>query len=364
MPRSTRVLAAALSVSLISASLAACASNEVARDTAAKGGGNAADIFHQPLDCDDQLSIEDLLAFRAPKAKKPYHITVMEVSLAGYYYQAIAYGAEKAAKDAGATVDVVAGNGYTTPQAQLSQVENAIQRGTDAIVLAPVDLYGSAPVVQKAKAAGIPVINMSTEVNSPDLAGTVLQDDYRLGQQGADQLARLAPDGGQGVVLAGPATATWSRKRAAGFADRLKEKYPKLKIAAAPTQVVDPAQGLKDFTNAVQANPDIKWIYSVFYYQLLPEALPAKYRSLPFVTTGYEPTAIKSLQSGAVSVTTGVLNVWMGYVPVAQAVSHLNGDTIPNTTCMPAPTLTKNDIGSDVAKGELFPASYQIGKPN
>src|SRR5699024_10383017 len=128
---------------------------------------------------------------------------------------------------------------------QLALVEDALQSGTDALLLAPSDPDGSVAVVEAAKAKDVPVVNFSTEVNSDDVV-KVVQDDYRFGQRGADRLAEvLGDDGGDGIVIAGPANATWSQHRTAGFTDRVDEKYPNIKIVDAPTQEVDPAEGLQ-----------------------------------------------------------------------------------------------------------------------
>jgi ABC-type sugar transport system substrate-binding protein len=310
--------------------------------------------------CDSSPTEQQVLAFKAPKANKPYRISLMEVSLAGYYYQANVYGAEQAAKDAGVTLTTTAGQGYASPALQVSQVDSVLARKPDAIVLFPSDINGSVPVVTKAKAAKVPVVVMSTELASNQTAASVIQDDYDLGRTGADQLARAVPQGGPGIVIAGPGNATWSLRRTQGFEAELKAKYPNLKVVAAPTQPVDPSQGLQDFTNAVQANPGIKWVYSVYYYQLLPESIPAKYKGIPFITTGYEPTAIKSLQDGSLTATTSVQNIKIGYLAVARAVSVLNGDKVPNTTCLPAPALGRADIGSPPADADLYPNGFTV----
>jgi ribose transport system substrate-binding protein len=345
------------SVAVATSALAALAAgNGLATNTSRSLDINA--YIHQPLKCTQTTTTPQMLAYKTPRAKKHYDITLMEVSLAAYYYQGIAYGAEKAAKEAGVTLHITAGKGYTTPTLQLQQAENVLQRGTDAIVLAPVDIQGSVPVVQAAKKKGIPVVNISTEVVDPYVY-TVMQDDYLMGKAGADEIARLVPQGGEGIIMGGPANATWSRKRVAGFQDEVKAKYPNLKIDDATTQLVDPAEGLKDFQNSTQAHPNIKWIYSVFYYVLLPDSLPSQYKKLPLVTTSYEPSSIKSLQNATLKSTLPVLPVWMGYVGVGTAIAALNGDKPTRTNCLPFPPLTKATIGSKLANGELFPASYK-----
>lgn len=70
--------------------------------------------------CDSNPTEQQVLDFRAPKANKPYNIALMEVNLAGYYYQANVYGAEQAAKGAGVTLTTSAGQGYASPALQVS----------------------------------------------------------------------------------------------------------------------------------------------------------------------------------------------------------------------------------------------------
>jgi ribose transport system substrate-binding protein len=327
--------------------------------TAVQAGGDrsAGDpSLPQLLNCTVKTTPGQLLQYHVPKAKKHYDITFMDVSLAGYYYQANVWAAKQAAKEAGVTLHVIAGQGYTNPAQQLQQAQDALQSGTQALVFAPVDVHGSVPVVQKATAAHVPVINYGTPVASPNTF-QIIQDDYQMGKNGADQIAKLVPNGGPGIVIAGPANAAWSLKRTAGFQAELK-KYPNLSVVGAPTQDVNPAEGLKSFENVVQAHPDIKWIYSVYYYNLLPSSLPSQYQSLPYVTTGYEPGVIKDLQSGGVAATIPVLQVWMGYLGVGEAVTVLNGGTVPKLRCMPAPEFTKVQIGTPFANTELFPNKH------
>lgn len=349
---------ALLGVSLaLGLTLAGCMNAPESGD-APKADTGFADDIHSPITCTNSPTTADLLSGTAPKADDKYSVAVLLASLGGYYYQGMAYGAQKAADEAGVDVTIFAGDGYTSPEAQLSQAQTAIQQGADAIVLQPVDPRGSLPVLAAAKAAGIPLIITSTELASSEPDATIIQDDYAIGMAGADQLAELHPEGGEGVLIAGPATSTWSLKRAAGFADRLADKYPDFSIVADPQQIVDPAQGLQDFTAAVQANPDVEWVYSVFFYQLLPDSLPAAYADIPFVTTGYEPTAISALESGSLSTTVQLGNVWFGYEPVLDAVRLLNGDDVPKVTCLPYDTYTKADIGNESAAAELYPADF------
>ena len=308
----------------------------------------------QLLTCDVEPSAEEVVAYELPQANEPYDITLMQVSLAGYYYQAIDYGAHSAGEDAGVEVTTLAAEGYASPELQLQQVEDAIQRGTDAIVFAPSDIAGSVPAVEKALEAGIPVVNISTEVAHPDVY-MVMQDDYLLGIQLADGLADvLGPDGGAGIMIAGPANATWSRKRTEAFSDRIAEAHPNIEILAAPTQLVDPVEGLASFEDAVQAHPSIDWITSVHYFILQPEALPDEYKTVPHVSFGYEPDSIKALENGGLESVFGINPVAMGRIGVGTAIALLNGDDQPRINCLPGSLLTAADRATPVALNEVI----------
>jgi ABC-type sugar transport system substrate-binding protein len=344
---------------------AAVAALALAANTSARPARVTANPYeqylHKPLACNKNLSPSQLLAYKVPKAKKRYDITLMEVSLNGYYYQGIAYGATKAAKEAGVKLHVTAASGYTTPAVQLQQAQNIVQRGTDAVVFAPVDFQGSVPIVKLFKSKGIPVINESTEVNdAADLTAIIQQDDYKMGVTAAQEIHKLVPNGGAGIFMAGPANATWSRKRTNGFMDTIKQ-HPdwKITVAGAPTSLVDPAEGLKKFINASQANPDIKWIANVYYYILPSDSLPPQYQKLPHVEMGLEPGSIDGLNKGYITEVLPITPIWMGYMGVGYAISTLNGVQPPKITCVPFPPQTKATLNSPFAKAELFPSSFK-----
>jgi ribose transport system substrate-binding protein len=355
MKHRNRLAIAASLVAVLALLVSACGGDDDEEN--GSGDGDATAQLRETLDCDRTLTPEEVVDYQAPEPNEDYDITLMEVSLAGYYYQAIKEGAEELVPP-GVSVTTVAGKGYVSPEQQISQIEDAIQRGTDAIVLAPSDIEGSVPVVELARDADIPVVNISTEVNSEDVH-MVMQDDYVLGQQLADRLAdTVGAEGGTGILIAGPDNATWSRKRTQGFTDRINEEYPEIQIAAAPTQLVDPAEGLASFEDAVQANPDLDWIASVHYFILLPSSVPSKYRGkVPYVSFGYEPDSVTALEAGELNSVYGIAPVAMGEIGVGTAISVLNGEDVPRVTCVPSSLFTVEEIGTPVANAELAPSS-------
>src|SRR5262249_19652051 len=64
--------------------------------------------LHSPQVCDLNLTLGEVAKIHASKAAKRYKISYSMVSLAGYFYQATAYGAVKAAEEAGEELSVYA----------------------------------------------------------------------------------------------------------------------------------------------------------------------------------------------------------------------------------------------------------------
>jgi ribose transport system substrate-binding protein len=305
--------------------------------------------IHEGLPCTESPSPEEAAAYKAPKADGDYTIGFMEPTLAGHYYQAGSSGAFKAADQAGVKLEFVsAGTGYASPEQQLEQADQLVQKGVDAVAMIPTDIQGGVAVTNRFIQEDIPVVLVATEAGSPD-AYMVMQDDYQMGRDSADLLVEeLGEDAGSGVVIAGPANATWSAKRAAGFADQVEASYPGVEIVASPTQNVDPALGLKSFENAVQGNPDIKWVYTVFNLLLDPDSLPSQYSDVAFITNGFDPASIEDMQEGQVKKIIGITPTPMGYQGVGEAVSLLNGDQeVPGLVCIPLTQYQAEDLPPD-----------------
>jgi len=313
-----------------------------------------------PLPCSIDLTIDDVVNYQVPEADEPYNIALLQVSLQGYYYVGIAYGAFDAAEEAGVNLEMVAASGYASPEQQLQQMEDILQSDVDAIVMAPSDIFGSVPVVEAAIEAGIPVVNISTEVASSDVV-QVMQDDYLMGQIAADRVAELVGDeGGKGVIIGGPDRATWSQKRTQGFLDQVAAEHPNVEVAAVTNQLVDPAEGLADFEDSVQADPDIDWVYSVHSYILPAQSLPPEYQGeIFYVTNGLEPDSQSALENGWIDTIYGIAPVPMGYMGVGKAIEILNGDEQPSYICVPTPVFTQDNIAEAPVQIDLFPDGWE-----
>src|SRR3712207_5616859 len=123
-------------------------------------------------------------------------------------------------------VELSIAEGTNDVSTQISQVETFINEGVDAIVLLPFDGAALTPVALEAMEAGIPVINVDREFDSPFAArATILGDNYGMGVSAGTYICeRLEGQSGAVVAeIAGIDSLPLTQDRSQGFADALAD---------------------------------------------------------------------------------------------------------------------------------------------
>ncbi|WP_137391007.1 sugar ABC transporter substrate-binding protein [Rhodoligotrophos defluvii] len=301
----------------------------------------------KPMECDAILTVNDLAGISAPKAKERYNIVVSVPSLANPYIMALVYGAYRAAEDAGVDVRVSSGSGMMNSAAQIRQLENALSRKTDALLINPADPAGLATIIDETVDGGTPVFDVGT-LSSSAKSRKIVQDDFAVGQFAVQTLAKYLPNGGQGIVLGGPANAVWAQRRVAGFQEEIK-KHPNMALNAVAHSDSTPTEGLQKFQNAAQAHPQVDWIYTVFSLLLPPTAIPPEHQNAVYVGSSYDAIMVDAVKNGRAAAALADFPIAVGYVGVAQAVQVLNGDdTVVRGTCIPAGAVSKENVADPV----------------
>jgi ribose transport system substrate-binding protein len=146
---------------------------------------------------------------------------------------------------------------------QISQVETFINHKLDAIVLLPFDGAALTAVATKAMQAGITVINVDREFDSPFAARTtVLGDNYGMGVSAGTYVCDEAGGDKNKVVaeIAGIDSLPLTQDRSQGFADALKKCGLKVNNRVAAEFTVE--SGEKAASNLLQAAPKIDYLWN------------------------------------------------------------------------------------------------------
>jgi ribose transport system substrate-binding protein len=137
-------------------------------------------------------------------------------------------------KALGAKVEVYSVSSHEAVEEQVSAVESLISRKVDAIILAAVDSKGLAPVVDKATAAGIPVILADSGVQGANYVTVVQTNNIAASNLAADYTAALLSYQGKVAQLEGEPASETAQLRKKGFHEELA-KYKNIQLVSSIT---------------------------------------------------------------------------------------------------------------------------------
>jgi len=219
-----------------------CTSNSAEEDSSSDSGNQAASANDDP---GDTVTI----GFSAPAADHGWMAGITE--------------AARAEADRFSDVELRVAEGTNDVSTQISQVETFINDGVDAIVLLPFDGAALTPVALQAMEAGIPVINVDREFDSPFAArATVLGDNYGMGVSAGTYVCSQLGDSPDAVVaeIAGIDSLPLTQDRSQGFADALDECGLDVDNRVAAEFTVE--SGEEAAANLLQAAPQIDAIWN------------------------------------------------------------------------------------------------------
>lgn len=265
------------------------------------------------------------------------------------HWLSVKKGAETKAKELG-DVNIIfrAPAGKVDPNEQTRMVEDAINQKVDAILLAPSDKSALGPVVERAIDEKIPVVIIDSPVDAEGYVTFLSTDNYAAGALAADTLAKLVNEKGKvGIINAQPGAGT-AIARSSGFEDRLKEKYPNMKVAGIQYSNGDKAVALNQATDMMTANPDLVGFYgsnegsTVGISRALEES--GNIGKIKLVGFDFSKDTITGLKNGSIQASMVQNPEKMGYDGVAAAYDNINGKEVPKHVDTGVKVVTVGDL--------------------
>ncbi|MCA3561894.1 MAG: sugar ABC transporter substrate-binding protein [Aestuariivirga sp.] len=161
--------------------------------------------------------------------------------------------------------EVVTLNADNKTDLQQSQMNDTILQKPSAIILAAVDFNALAPSIDKARAAGIPVMIFDRQITSTPSDLTSVAGTIEIGQVAAGEIQRLLKEKNGAVkgkvlqVLGDPAD-PYSLDIQKGFEDKMKE-FPGVQIISLPAMQWEASNAGTIVSDQMVANPDIDLIF-------------------------------------------------------------------------------------------------------
>ena len=252
-------------------------------------------------------------------------------------------GAEMAAKDNGAKL--VWKSADLNEQTQVADVENMVQTGVDALIVAPANSQGIVPTVNEVKDKGIPVLSVDIGVNGTDVKSHIASDNVKIGQMAADHLAELIGEKGEIAIITWT-TASATQDREKGFLEQLK-KYPNIKVVASQNSDGDRNKALAITENIIQKHPKLDGIFGVNASAALGAygATTAAGLKVPIMSVDSDDDVLKAIKAGGNLKATVAQNPYeMGYQAVKAALAVLKGEKVEENIAIPVDLVTQENV--------------------
>ncbi len=187
----------------------------------------AADWFPQPVNLTTADGKTTQVEYQAQtkKASRNWKICVSYPHMKDPFFLASDYGAVEEAKRLGVSVQVLDAGGYTQLSNQISQIEDCVAGGANAVVMVAIAADGMDNLLRSLKEKNIVVVDAINGVTSKDVSARVLTNPHDEAMRAGQYLAKKHPKGTLAVHvgwLPGPAGAGFVEAFNAGFHEGIK----------------------------------------------------------------------------------------------------------------------------------------------
>jgi ribose transport system substrate-binding protein len=263
---------------------------------------------------------------------KPY-IPVISKGFQHQFWQAVKQGSEKAAKDYNVDITFEGPESESQVDKQIEMLQAALDKKPAAICFAALDSKAAIPLLEKAKAAKIPVVGFDSGVDSDIPVTTAATDNIAAAALAADKMAELIGGEGEVAVIAHDQTSRTGIDRVKGFTDQIKNKYPKITIVDTQYGGGDQLKSTDLAKAIIQAHPNLKGFFGANEGSIIGvlNGVKESQKEGKIVVIGYDSgqqqmDAIRSgVEAGAITQDP----IGIGYKCVEAAVKALKGETLP-----------------------------------
>jgi len=249
--------------------------------------------------------------------------------------------------------------GYQNVSKQLDQMEAAIARKPNAIILWTTDPTAVAGVVKKARAKGIKVIGFTAPPNATTDA--VVGGDWHIdGGLMMNAIAKKIGRSGDVLAIWGGAGGSYQTDLAAG-ATKASKAYPNVKLITKTIPDFDPAKVQPLVENELTRNPNLKGVITSIAVMAggAADAIEiAGKTGKVFTVSGLigSKENIQDIKTGRIGFMVGVPSVFYSNEVVIVLANLLNGKPYPKKVVIPGQVFTAANISTPGAlKWELRP---------
>ncbi|MDE0216523.1 MAG: TMAO reductase system periplasmic protein TorT, partial [bacterium] len=218
--------------------------------------GTLIEVWSVPF---DMGSSRTTIAYEPTTATQEWNLCVSFPHMKDAYWLGVNYGAAEESKRQGVKMTLVEAGGYTELPTQISQIEDCVQGGADAVIIGAISFDGLNNLVDEIVAGGIPVIDVINGMSSPNLTAKSLVSFGEMGAHACNWVAENVGDEPTKIAwFPGPAGAGWVEAGDAGCKGALEGTS----VEIVDTKFGDTGKEAQSvlIEDALAANPDIDFI--------------------------------------------------------------------------------------------------------
>ncbi|MBW3096820.1 TMAO reductase system periplasmic protein TorT [Pseudohoeflea coraliihabitans] len=319
------------------------------------------EVWDPPFNMESPRSSADYVPLE--KASKAWEICISFPHMKDAYWLAVDYGATEEAKRLGVKANVVEAGGYTELNTQISQIEDCVSAGADAVIIGAISYDGLNNVVTELAEKDIPVIDVINGISSDKIAAKSLVSFGEMGAKAGAFLAELHPEGGDAARVAwfpGPAGAGWVEAGNTGFQKA---------IEGSAVELVDTKYGdtgkeaqAKLVEDTLEAYPDLDYIVGT---AVTAEAAVPILRArgltdqVKIVSYYYTPGVDQGISRGQILAAPTDSTVVQGRIAVDQAVRILEGKDYQKHVGPALYVVTQENHGDFDSASTLAPGGFR-----
>jgi len=263
---------------------------------------------------------------------KTIEIAFVTKALDSEWWQRVKSGAEEAARaDPGVKLYVLAPEREVNIDQQVSILENQITKGVSALAVAPAGASEVLPVLEHARAAGIPVLIVDTDINWPAKLSYIGADNRRAGRLAGEYIATALGGAGKVAVIRGILGVATHEDRLAGFREAIA-KAPGIVCVAVQPANSERALGMSVMENILTSHPDVRAVFATNDQMALGavEAIAARNLTGKVVVVGVDATseAVRAVQAGHLTADVAMHPEVLGRDAVEAAIKAARGEHV------------------------------------
>jgi len=279
--------------------------------------------------------------------KKNLDITMVTKALDSEWWQRVKAGAEEAAKThSGGRLAVLAPEREVNVDQQVSILEDQITRRVGALAVAPTGAAEIIPVLDRAHAAGIPVVIFDTDIDWPYKLTFVGGNNRQAGQIAGDYVIKLLNGKGKVALIRGILGVLTHEERVAGFQDAIR-KAPGIDCVAVQPGNSERSLGMSVMENLLTRYPELQAVFATNDQMALGamEAVAARNLTGKVAVIGIDATheAVRAVAAGRLAGDIAMYPEKLGSSAVEAAFKAARGESIEKRIVIGATLVTKEN---------------------